>query len=80
MDGYTAGELCAEFAISRSHLRWFVRWGIVPRPTRGRYARYPALAWTRLDEIRRADDRHRTRTEWGEKFQSAPSRSTNGTR
>lgn len=80
MDGYSAEELCAEFGIPRTTLQWYVRWGIVPPPSRGRYARYSARAWTNLDELRRADDRHRTRSEWAEKFKSANSRSPNGTR
>lgn len=79
MDGYTAKELASEFRLSIRTIHAYVRLGVLPPPSRGRYARYPAHAWAILDDLRRAADRHRTLAEWAEKFRSANCRSTNGT-
>ena len=76
---FSIHELAAEFRLTPATIRKYVQLGILPRPTRGPHARYPHVAWTRLAELRRAKDRHRTRAEWAEKFQSANSPSTNGT-
>jgi DNA-binding transcriptional MerR regulator len=79
LDGYTARELAAEFRLSIRTIHHYVRLGVLPQPGRGRFARYPPHAWTVLEELRRADDRHRTLAEWAEKFASQNSRHPRGT-
>lgn len=69
---FSIRELAAEFGISPRTIHRYVSLGMLPPPTKGGDARHPYETWRRLNEIRKGQERCRSRADWADVFNPAP--------